>query len=385
MKLRTFVYFCILLMLENTACKTSEKPISASQSERNKIDKPLVLTPLEQAVSIETVYSKNINVGKLEAFDIDSEGNIYYARLGLVNGKKKGENRAHIVFIYKGKPNQPPSQCMTLKYFGHPYNIAVETEGGQTYIWINSNGSKHKNGKYWDARSVSKIKYIPGKIYVGYGGETYFLNNGQLRTQVALNRKSNLICISARKDKDWYFYTYRLSEVESLPDTLFTFSVILGGEDLGTKEQTISRTVKGHDLSKLVPLGSFSVPGDWGDKPEGLSSFYFQGYSIDKTSHIYFFEGEGKKNGRPAQAYVTVFDINGRIKRERTKIKAILSSEDLDKIGIANQLADMEAEGITVKGNSIYLGFLSRNIGADKSKKANIFRYDCSRELVSTK
>lgn len=354
-------------------------PIYNSKTET--IVNPLALDPLSQPISKVKVYSKNVDVEKLEAFDIDYQGNIYYARLGDLNGKAKGKNKSHEVYIYKAKPNQKPYEHMTLKFFGHPYNISVEEDGGETYLWISSNGSKHKTGKYWNERSFSRIKYEAGKVYKkGYAGETYFLNKGKMKTQVTINKKSDLICVCAEKGKDWSFYTYKLSKVENLPDTLFTFPVTIGGEDAGSVERTFKRTVRGHNLNSLIPLGSFTIPGNRNNKPNYLNSFWLQGFAIDSSGYIYFYEGEGSSKGS-SQAYVTIFDMQGQRVGKRTRVEAIKNIKDLNDAGIINNSGNLEPEGMTIKGNSIYLGFLSHNVGINnKGRRANIFKYDCYRQ-----
>jgi hypothetical protein len=341
---------------------------------------PLALTPLGKALPEVKIFSKNVNVEKLEAFDIDEEGNIYYATLGDLNDKVKGKNAAHEVFIYKARPDQEPDEHMTLKYFGHPYSISIEEEGEETYLWVGSNGSKDKTGKYWNERSVSRIKYEAEKVYKnGYGGETFFLNKDKFKTQVSINKEGDLICIAAEKGKDWSFYTYKLSDVKALPDTLFTFQVTFGGEETGSEERTLKRTVRGHDLNRLVSLGSFTVPGNRSGKPDGLNSFWLQGFAIDANSYIYFLEGEGNREGRAAQAYVTVLDVQGNIAEKRTKVEAIADKKDLNNAGIINNLGNMEPERMTVKDNSIYLGFLSHGLN-NTDRKADIFRYESLRK-----
>jgi len=381
MKVRAGFYFLILFtLIECLSCRTGRRSSSVSTSNGKKQYRPLALTPLGKALPEVKIFSKNVNVEKLEAFDIDEEGNIYYATLGDLNEKVPGKNAAHEVFIYKAKPDQQPNQHMTLKYFGHPYNISIEEEGGETYFWVSSNGSKDETGKYWNERSVSRIKYEAGRVYErGFGGETFFLNKDNLKTQVSINKEGDLICIAAEKNKDWSFYTYKLSDVKALPDTFFTFQVTFGGEEIGSEERTLKRTVRGHDLNRLKPVSSFTVPGQRNNKPTGLNSFWLQGFAIDANSYIYFLEGEGNREGRAAQAYVTVLDVQGRIVEKRTKVEAIASNKDLNEAGIINNLGNMEPEGMTVKDNSIYLGFLSHGLN-NTDRKANIFRYESRRK-----
>lgn len=377
MKIDRLTFLISLFLVLLLSCNTSKKMFGkGNDNKKEQMDS--FLKELTAPLNKVELFSKNIDVKKMEAFDVDEKGNIFYARLGLVNGKKKGENKANRVYIYKARPNQQPKEYMTLKYFGHPYNISVEKVGGDTYLWISSNASKHKTGKYWDERSVSRIKYNPGKVYEkGYGGETYFLNNQELKTQVSVDREHNLICIAAEKGKNWSFYTYNLNEVEALPDTTFTFFVTLGGEDMGSKEQRVKKVVEGHDLSKLSPIGAFTIPDRRSDKPDSLNSFWLQGFSIDGRKHIYFYEGEGNRKGRLASAYLTVLDINGSVIGHRTRIAATANIADLDSAGILNREGDLEPEGMAIIGGSLYLGFLAHHVGKNKKgMRTNILRYD---------
>lgn len=345
------------------------------------MDHSLDLAPLDQPLSHVTLYSKNVQLiapfRVMQSFDLDDQGNIYYSQIGAANGFIQGKTKAENLYIIKGKPNQKPSKYMTLKYFGHGGQIAVEVENGNSYIWVSSNASQYSSGEYWDARSVSRIKFESGKVYKGYGGETYFLNNGLYRIEAAIDKENNLICINASKDGTRYFYTYKLSDVEALPVTDFTFSVKIGGEEVGSKEHIVTRTVQGHDLSKLTPLGSFSIPPGK-NKTADVNSCHFQGYDID-GHYIYFNEGNGSSSNIPSQAYVTIFDLEGNIVGKRTRVSAISDKEELASAGITNNSGYMEAEGIKIRGNQIYFGYASHQ-ELENYRRANIFKYDSQRK-----
>jgi hypothetical protein len=346
--------------------------------------RPLSLAPLHQSLSNTTVYSKDVQLVApfrvVQCFGLDNQGNIYYSQIGAANGFKKGKTKSQYLYIIKGKPNKHPSGHMDLKYFGHGGQIAVEDENGEAYVWVPSNATKYSSGEYWDSRSVSRIKYEAGKEYVGQGGKTYFLNNGIFRIEAAISRESNLICINASKNGVRYFYTYKLSEVEALPETDFNFSVKVGGEEIGTKEHVVSRTVKGYDLSKLTPLGQFHIPKG-SNMATDPNTLHFQGYDIDASGHIYFFEGNGNDNnktGGSSHAYVSIFDIDGHMLKH-TKVSAIENVGELVNKGITNSSGYMEGEGIKIKGNKIYLEFASHQ-GEKDYRRANIFEYDSHRK-----
>jgi len=350
-------------------------------------DRPLNPKSLSQPFSDPMAYSIDVPLiapfRVMQSFDFDKSGNIYYSQIGVAGGFEPGRTKAHEVYIIKSKPNLTgKTDYMTLKYFGHGGNIAIEEDdNGELYVWVGSNATKYASGEYWDEQSVSRIPYRSGQIHNGYAGESYFLNNGLLRIQAAVDRKSDLLCINATQGGERHFYTYKLSEAESLNPKNFTFSVKVGGEEVGGVEQIISRTVNGRDLSELTPLGSFSVPAG-SNKAVDVNSFPFQGYDIDGSRHVYFFEGnwtETSGSVGQSQAYVTVFDLQGNIVYPRTRVAALSDINRLMQTGVTNSSGYMEAEGIKIRGNQLYLGFASYQ-ETENYRRANIFKYDGARE-----
>ncbi len=347
---------------------------------------PVDLSVLGQPLSQNMIYSKNVPLiapfRVMQCFGLDNKGNIYYAQIGTASGFAQGKTKAHELYIARGTPNRPVgNDYMTLKYFGHGGQIDVENEGEDVYIWVSSNATKYSSGEYWDSRSVSRIKYESGKVYNnGYGGDTYFLNNGIYRIEAAVSKEKDLICINASKDGVRYFYTYKLSEVMALPLTDHTVTVKIGGEEYGTSEHTVTRTEKGHDLSALTPLGAFHLPKGNNEATEP-NTLNFQGYDIDASGHIYFFEGTGNDNNvttGSSHAYVTIFDIDGQMLK-RAEVSAIEDIGSLTNEGLTNSSGYMEAEGIKVIGNHIYLGFASHQESEDY-RRANILKYESKRD-----
>jgi len=346
-----------------------------------KASNPIKLDPLGESFDIKNIYSQNVPLiapyRVMQSIDFDKKGNVFYSQIGVAAGFEQGKTKAHEVYIIRNKPNIPAgNDYMVLKYFGHGGNIAVDEDENGLFIWMGSNGTKYSSGEYWDEYSVSRMPFEAGKTYEGYGGESYFLNNGLYRIQAAVDRKGDLLCINASKDGERYFYTFKLSEAEALPVTDFDFSVKIGGEEDNVAEQVVQRKVQGRDLSLLEPLGSFKLPKGNNESLD-VNSLSFQGYDIDESQHVYFFEGN--HSGNLSQAYVTVFDIQGNVSYERTKVSAISEVDKLVDAGIVNNSGYMEAEGIKVKGNQLYLGFASYQ-GKEDFRRANIFKYDCLRD-----
>ncbi len=331
------------------------------------------------------IYSKNVLLRAplrvMQSFDIDANENIYYSQLGAVNQNIQGQSRSHEIYILKSKANvNTTSDFMTLKYFGHGSNIAIEEENSEIYVWVNSNGTKNTSTLEYDAsRSVSRIKYESGKVYEdGHAGETYFLNNGLYNTHPALDVENDVLAISATESGTRYFFFYRLSEAKKLALEDFTFDVIVGGEETGVDQQTITRNVRGYDLSRLKPLSTFFIEKG-SNKMTDINSYSFQGFDVH-GKYVFFYEGDGNENNiinGPSGAYVTVFSLTGKILCHRTPVEAIANLDDLHDEGIT-KTGYMEAEGIKIINNKVYIAFASRGYVAtsDDNRRANIFRYD---------
>lgn len=346
---------------------------------------PLNLLCLNGTLTNSIIHSKGVELkapkNSFQSFDMDKDGNIFYSQIGIVNGYSAGRSKAYEMYIFRGLPHAPvENEYMTLKYFGHTSNIAIEEDNGDVYVWLSSNASRRSKGGYYDNLSVSRIKYEPGKVYKnGYGGDNFFLP-GKSNLHPALDLDNDLLCINANSGSKRYFYVYRLSEVFRLPIEAFEIQVKIGGLKKGTEERLVTKEVPGRDLSKLIPLGQFSLRRGR-DKKKDINYYPLQGFDID-DSFIYFNEGMGYDlsiSRDKSEGYITVLDFQGNIVVNRTKFNAIDNPEDLVNHGLTNYSGYMEAQGIKVKGNQLYLGYASRN-GSDDVKRANIFKIDCHRE-----
>lgn len=349
----------------------------------------LQLTALNQELTEDIIYSKNIllkaHYRVMQGFDIDSEGNIYYIQIGQYSSGEQGVTKAHELYIIKSAPNSSDiSDYMTVQYFGHGSNITIEeANDGEVYVWLNSNASKNtETYEYEDSRSISRIKYETGKVISdGYGGDTYFLNQGVYNVHPAVDFENRHLCVSATKNGTRYFYVYDLDEAMGLPLTSFTFDVTYGGEGFDIPLQTVTKTVEGKDLSRLTPIGSFVILKG-ANKDEDINYYSLQGFDI-VGNYIYYNEGDGNGNdvnNGYSNDYVTVLDVNGNIIRQRTAVNAIKDISILDNFKITDT-GYMEGEGIHVVGNKIYIGFASRRnpdaLGGDNYRRANILVYDC--------
>ena len=312
----------------------------------------------------EIVYSKGVQLERnavMQCFDVDSKGELYYVQIA--------GSDAHKLHVLRGGANQPPADFMTLRWFGHGTNMAVEEQGADRYIWINSNANKLDDNSYSQSQTVSRIKYEAGKTLDKYSGETFYLP-GKRNVHPAIDAASDLLAITASTTGVRDFYVYKLSEALALPVSDVSLTVTWGGEE-GTQKTTETRVVQVRKLDQLTPVGQFSV--STGKTAADLGYYDFQGFDCT-NGIIYFYEGTGNNNdGKTASvAYVTLLDLKGAQVYPRTKVGAIADMQALTTAGITST-GYMEAEGIKMKNGSLWLGFASKS--TDDIRRANIFRY----------
>ena len=162
----------------------------------------------------------------MQCFDVDSKGELYYVQIA--------GSDAHKLHVLRGGANQSPADFMTLRWFGHGTNMAVEEQGADRYIWINSNANKLDDNSYSQSQTVSRIKYEAGKTLDKYSGETFYLP-GKRNVHPAIDAASDLLAITASTTGVRDFYVYKLSEALALPVSDVSLTVTWGGEE-GTQK-----------------------------------------------------------------------------------------------------------------------------------------------------
>ena len=95
----------------------------------------LLTEQLARPLSAAIIYSRNVRLARnsvLQSFDIDSGGDIFYIQIAGTD--------AHSLNVLRGAPapgaekTQLAAPLMTLTYFGHGTNMAVEEEGNDHWI-----------------------------------------------------------------------------------------------------------------------------------------------------------------------------------------------------------------------------------------------------------
>ncbi|WP_125041391.1 endonuclease/exonuclease/phosphatase family protein [Bacteroides faecalis] len=322
---------------------------------------------LSAPLSDDLIYSKAVYLKRnrvVQCIDIARDGDIYYVQIA-------GSDE-HQLNVLKGAPNATrPKDCMVLEYFGHGTNMAIEETNGEAYVWMGSHGNKGNDGAYGGSQTISRVKYEPGKKVTLAGGDVFHLK-GTRNIHPAVNPEKDLLGVQYSKNisgvNNRFFKVYRLSEAMKLPLSEVKLETLkYGGDHSGNILETlVELTIKAKELSQLQPLYEFSVPD---------GELYFQGYDID-DKFVYYYEGIGNDNkiDTPSRACVRVYDKKGNL-LGRKKVAAISNIIRLKELGLADR-GYMEAEGIKIKGDTMYLGFASRKMnGKADERLINVLKY----------
>lgn len=311
----------------------------------------------------------------MQSFDVVSDSTIIYiSQLGAFENHVPGRTRSHEVYVFEVRPGCDTMPRMTLRYFGHGANIAVEECGGTRYVWIDSNATR-VGGEYWQSCTVSRVPFRAGSCCDHDGGETFYFDDGCFNLLPAVDRAHDLLSISYRKaDGTHGFRHFRLSEALALPDTVLRVVRTWGGERSGECERTEERAIRCRDLRRLTPVGGFLMPhGE--DTARDFCSYPFQGFDVDGRC-CYLFEGAGNGNkpaNGPSDARITVTTLDGGIVHWRLPVGAYSDLEGLRALGLTDT-GYAEAEGIKRKGDRLWLGVATRR-SADAVRRANLLRY----------
>ena len=358
---------CALFAVRTAAAQTSSSDFAASLPERlaRPLDDELVALR-----DLELLAPRRV----MQSFDVTADSTLYLSQLGAYEKHIPGRTRSHEVYIFEVRPHADTMPHMTLRYFGHGANIAVEECCGDRYVWIDSNATRIE-GEYWQSCTVSRVPFRAGTVCDHDGGETFYLGDGCFNLLPAVDRAHDLLSISYRRTDGMHgFRHFRLGEALALPDTVLRIERTWGGEQIGESERTERRAIRCKDLRRLVPAGEFSL-AHGADSARDFCSYPFQGFDIDDR-YCYLFEGAGNGNkpaDAPSNARVTVTAHDGRIVHWRLPVAAYSDREGFRRLGLTDT-GYAEAEGIKRKGDRLWMGVATRR-SADAVRRANLFCY----------
>ncbi len=303
----------------------------------------------EMPLSRDLLYSNNARLPKnalMQCFDIDSKGDIYYVQLANAD--------RHNLHVSKGSPNAAYTTSMTLSYFGHGTNFAIEEDGDDTYIWMSSYASRNDAGQYWSGQTVARVKFRNGVTLKPEDCTDHYYV-GMYESHAAVDEENDLLMImSSQGTGHAYCKIYSLAEAKSVPlSTVQLMNRNWGGATSSEPSQSGSQRVQVHDLRKIKPVADVAIKfADFGANVENPN----QGFEVG-PNRIYNWEGSGRGNGTdPSTAKITVFDFSGNLVCGPLPVMAIEDINGLKELGIAST-GYMEAEGMKVIGDKLYLGF----------------------------
>lgn len=260
--------------------------------------------------------------------------------------------------------------AMKIQYSGHGCTlVAEEAADGKTYVWVGTNGNQVGTSKdYQSELSVSRIEFQPGVSYVEQGGDTYF-HSGHLTTYISIDFDNRRFCAGGYSGNLYCCTTFDLDDVLNLPKKEISFTVRINGAN-------VKRTVIGHDLADLTPLGEFTAAPPCQQDESSLFHYYHQGQCV-YGDYVYIMEGATitVADGKNCKAYVTVFDIYGNIVMPRTEVMAAC---DRDKWFELGYLGSLEPEGVYADKDGVYLGFVSKPVVSTDPRKTHILKYKCN-------
>ena len=308
----------------------------------------------------------------MQGFNLDSDGSVWYTQLS-------NTNQAQLNWV-RAQPNKTPDMqtenkdYMKLTYFGHGTNTALEEDGADRYLWAGAYGVCNAKGQYWNEKLVGRVKYVKGATVKTNECNDYYYIGDYTDLHPSIDAENDLLTINYGDSKNSSyrcFVIYKLSEAKKAPMTNVTITCTDGFQtDRPASTNPVSVVVRCHDLTTLTPVARprFLKTG-YG--ASGATYYDWQGYDVHKN-RLYYTEGQSNYNlfgsfySGSSFAYVTVFDFEGNIVEERTQVAVVSDKDKLTQIGVS-VFGSLEAEGIKVCKDKLYLGYTARGITADSN------------------
>ena len=320
----------------------------------------------------------------MQGFNLDSDGSVWYTQLS-------NTNQAQLNWV-RAQPNKTPDvqtenkDYMKLTYFGHGTNTALEEDGADRYLWAGAYGVCNAKGQYWNEKLVGRVKYVKGATVKTNECNDYYYIGDYTDLHPSIDAENDLLTINYGDSKNSSyrcFVIYKLSEAKKAPMTNVTITCTDGFQtDRPASTNPVSVVVRCHDLTTLTPVARPRFLKT-GYSASGATYYDWQGYDVHKN-RLYYAEGQSNYNlfgsfySGSSFAYVTVFDFEGNIVEERTQVAVVSDKDKLTQIGVS-VFGTLEAEGIKVCKDKLYLGYTARGITADNTKHyQNIFVFDPS-------
>lgn len=315
------------------------------------------------------IFSRNVRLSQnvpMQGFSLDSDGGIWYTQTSNTNIQE--------IYVSKGNPNnsatpvRATSDQMKLTYFGHGTNTAVEESGNDRYIWAGCYGSVGSDGKYWTERLVGRVKFKKGATVCTNECNDYYYIGDFTDIHPSIDAEHDQITFNYAdpNNKDYRcFAVYKFSDVKNTPLTTVEITCTDGFKtNKPSSKNKTSVMVRAHDVTRLTPIATPKF------RKNGYAStgkyYAWQGYDVN-GNRLYYAEGQdnysltGDLFSGQSMAYITVFDMEGKVIEERTQIAAVADKDWTTSMNMSIY-GTFESEGVKIKGDKIYLGFGGRGI-----------------------
>lgn len=331
------------------------------------------------------IFSRNTYLPEntaMQGFNLDSDGRIWYTQLSAAHHER--------LYWVPARPNpgtavlNARTDYMTLTYFGHGTNTALEESGDDRYLWVGAYGVCNAQGMYWNEKLVGRVKYVKGATVKTSECDEYYYIGDYNDLHPSIDAENDLLTINyGDRNNSAYrcFVVYRLSEAKKAPMSNVTITCTDGFRtDRPASTAQVSVIVRCRDLTALTPVARprFLKTG-YG--PSGSKYYDWQGYDVHKD-RLYYSEGQSKYSlygtfyDGNSYAFVTVFDLDGKVVEQRTPVAIVSDQAKLAQIGVS-VFASLEAEGIKARGGKLYVGYTARGITAENTNHyQNIFVFD---------
>lgn len=347
-------------------------------------------TGIDQPMRESQIICRNIDLYKntaMQGFHLDSDGNTvwyvqnYDQQLSWVKGWRDASAGV-------SKQNK---EYMLLSYFGHATNTALEEVGDDRYLWVGAYGTPDESTRHWyfNEKVIGRVKFRPGvRVNTDQCDEYYYIGEFT-NMHPCIDRENGLLAVNYQDDSEQNknrrcFVVYKLEEAKTAP--VRTIPITCGDafmSGVAKSRNIIPTTVKCHDLTGLTPVARFSFPKTGygaGDDPK----FYdWQGYAFHKD-RLYYLEGQSNQSlsgslySGESFVYLTVFDTQGRLVEKRTRLAVSGDKQAMTDLKLS-VFGYMEAEGVQVHGNKLYIGCCTRGyVSTDLAFYNNIFEFKAS-------
>lgn len=342
-----------------------ETPKTTPEQPTEVYDFSVVQSPLDASMILTKGYLLRY-YSVMQSFALNRDGTLYGVQVGT------STNKYLLNVTHRGINTESGRAYMQLPFAGHGGNMCVERDGTKDYIWIGSYGTWNGT-KYTNSQTVARIPFNPGgKLIPQECSEQYYLP-GFRNVSPAIDFDADLLLLwglSNAESETGYFKLFKLSEAKALPVTQLKLdrAITYGGQGSGYPEVTETPVINARNLSALNPVASIRLKGGT------LGNGSHQGFEIhgDRILHM---TGTGNDSapGSPSTAALTVLDLQGNI-LGHYPIGAISSLADLNSYGITDT-GFMEAEGVKIYDDVLYLGFATKH-SADDKRMVTIFKYN---------